>query len=188
MKRKREVVTKLVHPDKPWTPWQVMNTLIDADGQAVDIPPGVLVVSNNQYEVQLRRQVVLPPFDEVTWLSIKRRDRRVIRDWRDLQRIKNELVGREVEAVELFPAESRLVDTANQFHLWAFTSGWKAPFGFEERLVLDDSRTENPMLRKARQRPFRPGEAPADIRSANDPEVIAMAQRVKLMFDGDSDE
>jgi hypothetical protein len=37
-----------------------------------------------------------------------------VHDWRDLQRIKNQLVGPECEAVELYPAESRKVDTANQ--------------------------------------------------------------------------
>lgn len=53
-------------------------------------------------------------------LSIRRLDRRPVRDWRDLQRIKNQLLGPECEAVELFPAESRLVDEANQYHLWGF--------------------------------------------------------------------
>jgi hypothetical protein len=52
-------------------------------------------------------------------LSIKRFDRGPVRDWRHLQQIKNEVVGPEAEAFEIFPAESRLVDTANQYHLWA---------------------------------------------------------------------
>jgi hypothetical protein len=56
----------------------------------------------------------------VAWLSIKRRDREVIRDWRELQAIKNAIVGPEHEGFELYPAESRLVDTANQFHLFVF--------------------------------------------------------------------
>jgi hypothetical protein len=42
--------------------------------------------------------------------------------WRDLQRLKSELCGSEAEAVELFPAESRLVDGSNQRHLWV----WRA--------------------------------------------------------------
>ena len=44
-------------------------------------------------------------------------------DWRDLQRIKNEIAGPEREACELYPAESRLVDEANQFHLWVLPEG-----------------------------------------------------------------
>lgn len=69
-------------------------------------------------------------------LSIKRNDREPIREWRDLQRIKNELCGPEAEAVELFPAESRLTDEANQFHLWVFNRGYRFPFGDQVRSVL----------------------------------------------------
>lgn len=59
----------------------------------------------------------LPP---MIHLSIRRDDRQPCRDWRDFQRIKNQLAGPEWEAVEMYPAESRLVDMANQFHLWCF--------------------------------------------------------------------
>lgn len=38
-------------------------------------------------------------------LSIHRRDRHRIRDWRIMQQIKNEVAGEEREAVELFPKE-----------------------------------------------------------------------------------
>jgi|GEM_PF-1998320 len=73
-------------------------------------------------------------------LSIKRKDREPIDEqrWRILQRIKNELVGPENEAVELYPAESRLVDTANQYHLFVLKdSELRFPFGFNERLVAE---------------------------------------------------
>ena len=69
-------------------------------------------------------------------LSIKRRDKDTIHDWRDLQRIKNELLGDDIEAAELYPAEERRVDTANQYHLWALPKGMAFPFGFWERLVV----------------------------------------------------
>lgn len=58
---------------------------------------------------------------DVVHLSIKRKDREPCRDWRHLQEIKNELVGEECEGVELYPAESRVVDTANQTHLWIYS-------------------------------------------------------------------
>jgi hypothetical protein len=51
-------------------------------------------------------------------LSIKRYDRRPIRNWRHFQQIKNEVCGEESEGVEVYPAESRLADNANQYHLW----------------------------------------------------------------------
>jgi hypothetical protein len=63
-----------------------------------------------------------------------------VHDWRDLQRIKNELVGPECEAVELYPAESRLVDTANQYHLWADADPtYRFGLGFNMRLTSSDT-------------------------------------------------
>jgi hypothetical protein len=64
-------------------------------------------------------------------LMIRRHDRAPIHNWSDLQRIKNEVIGPEVEAIELYPAESRLVDTGNTYHLWAVL-GIRLPFGYQE--------------------------------------------------------
>ena len=63
-------------------------------------------------------------------ISYHRRDRAPIRDWRVGQRIKNQLCGPEWEAIELYPAESRTVDTANEYHMWAMEGQF--PFGFEK--------------------------------------------------------
>lgn len=75
-------------------------------------------------------------------LSIKRRDRKPIEHnrWRILQRIKNAICGPDIEAIELYPAESRLVDTANQYHLFAFMGGETVPCGWFMRHVDDRSR------------------------------------------------
>src|SRR6516164_7566855 len=73
---------------------------------------------NDRYQVFMR-SIPAGRWPALTHLSICRIDRKPIHDWRELQEIKNALVGPEHEAVELYPAESRLVDTANQFHLWA---------------------------------------------------------------------
>jgi hypothetical protein len=113
------------------------------------------VFINEIYEVEVR------PFKsghknwpEMIWLSIKRRDKEVIHDWRDLQRIKNELVGPEHEAMELYPAESRLVDTANQYHLWVLRDpNQKFPIGWNERLVQD---TDDAAKVGAKQRGLNP--------------------------------
>jgi hypothetical protein len=112
---------------------------------------------NNKYQV-LRRFVGEHPIMGKLWhLSIRRMDRGVMnRDWRDLQRIKNEMVGPEAEGVELFPAESRLVDTSNQYHLWVFET-FKFPFGYKDRLVSDSGVDIGSV-----QRPFKEDERPAD--------------------------
>lgn len=72
-------------------------------------------------------------------LSIKRRDKEPIDEnhWRILQEIKNLMVGDENEGAELFPAESRKFDTANQYYLFVFTDPKERfPFGYTERCVL----------------------------------------------------
>jgi len=75
----------------------------------------------------------------ITHLSIRTHDRSPISDWRDMQTIKNELVGKEYEAVQLHPAESRLIDTVNQYHLWVLEkpkgNGGYFPIGWHDRLV-----------------------------------------------------
>lgn len=77
--------------------------------------------------------------DGITHLSIRNERNTAIRDWRDMQRIKNELTDPEREAVELYPAESRLVDTSNQFHLWVAPPGAIFPIGWNDgRVVFDE--------------------------------------------------
>ncbi len=87
---------------------------------------------------QVARKTVDTHLGPMVHLSIKRRDRSPIHDWRELQEIKNELIGAECEAVEIYPAESRLVDSANQYHLWGFADpSFRLPFGFDRRFVTD---------------------------------------------------
>ena len=75
---------------------------------------------------------------QMTYLSIKNRDKTAIHDWRHLQEIKNELVGSDCEAVEIYPNEDRLVDTANQYHLFVFPKDYKIPFGWNTRSVIKE--------------------------------------------------
>jgi hypothetical protein len=70
-----------------------------------------------------------------TYLSIKRKDKKALHDWRHFQQIKNELVGKEVEGIEMYPAESRLHDTANQFHIFCLPQGTSIKFGWQFRDV-----------------------------------------------------
>lgn len=74
--------------------------------------------------------VIRTPLKGGFHLSIRRNDRKACRDWRHFQQIKNELCGPECEAVELYPAESRLIDTANQFHLWVLPAGQNFRVGY----------------------------------------------------------
>ena len=74
------------------------------------------------------------------WLSIKRLDKKPCSDWADLQKIKNDICGKSREAIQLYPSEERLVDTANQYHLIVLPEEAFVPFGwFDGRLVNDQS-------------------------------------------------
>lgn len=121
------------------------------------------VFMNEVYQVMARIMG-----DEATgeWvmLSIKRTDRAPIMDWRDMQWIKNQLLGSEIEAVQLFPAESRLVDTSN--HYWLFASvdpTFQFPFGFTTRLVTQNLKLQLSGHGASQQRPFDAHVKPTDL-------------------------
>jgi hypothetical protein len=129
-------------------PWQQMVRVVplpltEAERDAIAAAPGGDSVLAEMSAWEMWRNdryvatVVRRPDNSVEELSVRRDDRRAIHDWRDLQRIKSEIAGPEVEAVELYPAESRLMDTANQFYLWCLPPGERFPFGFDGRNVRD---------------------------------------------------
>lgn len=104
---------------------------------------------------------------DMTWLSIRRNDRKAMQDWRHLQTIKNEICGPEREAVQMYPAESRLLDESNQIHLWVYPEGYRLPFGYAERSVVTATELDiqyghlqnlvpGLMAGKPTQRPFSP--------------------------------
>ncbi len=51
--------------------------------------------------------------------------------WVDLQRIKNELIGPDREAIQVFPKAAELVDDANMAHLWIIEAAAPLPFTFK---------------------------------------------------------
>jgi hypothetical protein len=66
----------------------------------------------------LIRQVMVRPHHELP-----------IRDWTDMQRIKNELIGPDAVAIEVYPAVGNEVDLANMYHMWVLPPGMVLPFG-----------------------------------------------------------
>jgi hypothetical protein len=115
------------------------------DGAILDFPSRWY--ENDRYVVIVREYedcrhlvdegIVLP--EGWTWLCIvPKASGSYARPWQDFQRIKTEIVGPEREAVELYPAESRLIDTSNAWHLWCPPAGTEWPFGwFRGRLSYD---------------------------------------------------
>lgn len=113
------------------------------------------VWGNDQYEATVECYT-----NGWAYITLKRYDRHAVRDWRHLQSIKNEVVGPEREAFELFPAESRLLDTSNQYHLWVLPEGDSIPLGQSGRAINTprEIRAFNEEHGgKARQRDWQPG-------------------------------
>jgi hypothetical protein len=95
---------------------------------------------NDLYQVQTRL-FVCEQFGgrRMMHINIRRIDGAPVFDWRHRQLIKNQLLGEQCEAVELYPAEERLQDTSNKYHLWGFTDPTvRFPFGMEERDVVTE--------------------------------------------------
>ena len=88
-------------PTRPWVRLRTLQPGTDGLGPFVDW-------FNDYYQVRDRNH----------HLVISNNDQSARHDWREFQRIKNEIWGPEVEAVELYPAESRLVDPSNAFFLY----------------------------------------------------------------------
>ena len=124
-------------PDPDWTLFTEADEIKVTNIAGVDTK---YVWVNSRYQVMVYfPDPNIPDAPRMAHLSIKRHDREPIRDWRDLQRIKNELCGTSAEACELFPAEDRLADTANQYHLWCLEPGVQFPWGFNVGRVTDDT-------------------------------------------------
>jgi hypothetical protein len=100
----------------------------------------------------------------MTHLSIKNKDRSAKVDWRNFQYIKNQLVGEENEGCELFPAESRLVDGANQYHIFCFQNPeMRFPFGFNDGRIVSEKR-----FLEETQRPFAYNRKPKDLKESEE--------------------
>lgn len=67
-------------------------------------------------------------------LSIKHNYGKAIREWKHLQRVKNELCGEEREAIEVFPPQSMVASLDNEHHLFVTPVGVSSVFVYEEKL------------------------------------------------------
>ena len=117
---------------KPMTMWES----VDAD--RVEAPRPTLKSNerwtrvcwkNNRYVLQMSivdcTQAI--GFD-VLHIWVRAHDQQMPRSWSDLQGIKNFVAGHESVAVEVFPSESEVVDSANMAHLWCYPRGYVLPF------------------------------------------------------------
>ena len=95
---------------------------------------------NDLYNVAVNREMNDQFGAVITELAITRHDKAPAHDWRHFQYIKNDVCGENVEAMEIYPNENRLMDTANTYWLYAFPADYVMPFGFHTpRNVSDEN-------------------------------------------------
>jgi hypothetical protein len=128
-----------------WDKFQQATPLLH--GKEVELEENSTLWRNKFYQVE--KKILQPELGEAgaIWLSIKHHDKKAIRDWRHFQRIKNELAGAEREGLEIFPPESQLVDTANQYHLWVLPEGQRTPFTWNQGRLVADSNDDPELLK-----------------------------------------
>ena len=56
--------------------------------------------------------------------------------WAEKQEIKDELFGKNRVAIEVYPKENRLVDSADVYHLWVFDKKFDLPFGIHPKETI----------------------------------------------------
>ncbi len=129
-----------------WTRDRVLEA--DAEKRRAD------VFINSRYQVLRTPVLASANFPELIHLKIVRLDREAVgpERYRDFMRIKDELVGSEHEAVELYPPRSTEVDTINMYHLWVFASDrCRLPLGFRYGREVSLPR---PAAQELKQLPF----------------------------------
>jgi len=142
------------HDVRPWRPF-VQTIPYRPDGVPdYDVSVGVETFYANSHYLVFKRLIPATnedsPSEYMVHLSMRTVENDVRHDWREMQRVKNELAGPEWEAVEIYPAESRVVDTANQYHLWCFP--FSLGFGFGTGLIKTPEEVKG---YGGAQRPFR---------------------------------
>lgn len=185
--RLRDDVRRALEALPPWTPFEDVTADLSspmARKMGIDDPKvllkmqellgiggmGTRAFQNSRYFVHRT-----PTENGGFILSIRNITNDARHDWREFQRIKNELCGDEYEAIELYPAESRLVDTSNQFYCHVIPEGMLVPVGFGERLVMKPRLSDD--VSGTNQRAWETGDEPVDAIDAPSTELDQMMYR-----------
>jgi hypothetical protein len=139
-----------------WDAWKTQEVKVHGMTQTL--------FHNNRYHVFLhmyKNENPAYPHD-IIHLSIRNNDRSARRDWRDFQRIKNEIVGEQVEMVELYPKEGQKVDISNQYHLWGYNTTdatfTASGIGWNEGKKVWNGKSERPAIPGTENAVQRPSE------------------------------
>lgn len=114
---------------KPFGPWEVRRHARMGPGNGEVWRAECYV--NNRYSVQVSD--VETDWGPVVHLWVRRHAPGMPRSWRDLQRIKDTIVGEDRVAVEVFPAAGDIIDQADMAHLWVLPADRPLPFALHRK-------------------------------------------------------
>lgn len=78
---------------------------------------------NNRYVIMVFDNAKTTAGDAIQILIQKIDNTPILNHWAEIQKIKNEVFGKETTAIEYFPAESQLVDKYNIYWIWIYPPG-----------------------------------------------------------------
>lgn len=88
------------------------------------IPKGMTrAFRNTRYTVMVYDNAPVSTGYAIRVMVQKHDDTPIFRHWSEMQKIKNEIFGKETVAVEYYPAQSKLIDEHNIYWMWIFPDG-----------------------------------------------------------------
>lgn len=117
-----------------WTEFERVYPMNASTNEPVEVEEGEEYWRNSFYTVLVKQ---LEPSEGLTGpvrLDIRHNQDKAIREWKHLQRIKNELVGEEREAMEIFPPQSMVRDMSNIHNLFVTPVGVSSVYVYDEKM------------------------------------------------------
>jgi hypothetical protein len=97
---------------------------IDLSNKKGLIPRGMTrAFRNTRYTVMIYDNQSVSTGKAIRVMIQKHDDRPILNHWSEIQKIKNEIFGEEVTAIEYYPAEKDLIDDYNIYWIWIFPEG-----------------------------------------------------------------
>jgi hypothetical protein len=122
-----------------WSEFQQVWPL-DEDRQPIELSEGESWWQNSFYTVFRKELAPEQGLEGPVLLSIRRNDKKAIREWKHLQRVKNEVVDPEREAAEIFPPQSMVTSMDHEHHLFVTPVGVSSIYVYEEKVRAEGLR------------------------------------------------
>ena len=92
--------------------------------ERIFVPKGMTrAYKNTRYIVMVYDNSIVSTGTAIRIMVQKHDDTPILNHWSEMQKIKNEIFGKETTAIEYYPAESLLVNDHNIYWMWIFPEG-----------------------------------------------------------------